>query len=129
MIQFAAQIFLFGSIFYYALRWLGLMQGRRRRNLFLASLVAGGALGVIVPLLVDGSLRLAGIGLPVGLIAGMIVYVTVDLLLSGRGEIQEATGGSSGQTSGRRQLLILALSLPSWRTSSRSTSASPSPRP
>ena len=89
LIQFAAQIFLYVSIFYYSLRWLGLMRGRRRRNLFIASLIAGGALGVIVPLIFDGSLRLAGIGLPAGLICGMIVYVTADLLLSGRGEIEE----------------------------------------
>ena len=39
LIQFAAQIFLYVSIFYYSLRWLGLMRGRRRRNLF--SRVAG----------------------------------------------------------------------------------------
>ena len=109
LIQFAAQIFLYVSIFYYSLRWLGLMRGRRRRNLFSVSLVAGGALGVIVPLIVDGSLRLAGIGLPAGLILGMIVYVTADLLLSGQGEIQDGPGGASGQTSGRRQLLILVL--------------------
>ena len=109
LIQFAAQIFLYASIFYYSLRWLGLMRGRRRRNLFSASLVAGGALGVIVPLILDGSLRLAGIGLPAGLILGMIVYVTADLLSSGRDEIQDRPGGASGQTSGRRQLLILVL--------------------
>jgi tetratricopeptide (TPR) repeat protein len=109
LIQFAAQIFLYASIFYYSLRWLGLMRGRKRRNLFIASLVAGGALGVIVPLILDGSLRLAGVGLPAGLVAGMIVYVTLDLLLSGGGELQERAGGSGGQTSGRRQLLILVL--------------------
>ena len=39
LFEFAAQLFLYASIFYYALRWLGLMRGRRRRNLFLALLV------------------------------------------------------------------------------------------
>jgi len=109
LIQFAAQIFLYASIFYYSLRWLGLIHGRRRRNLFSASLVAGGALGVIIPLFLDGSLRLAGIGLPAGLIAGMIIYVTADLLLSGRGDITELAPRPAEQTSGRRQLLILVL--------------------
>jgi tetratricopeptide (TPR) repeat protein len=117
-LQFGIQIFLYCSLFYYALRWLGLMQGRGRRNLFIALLIAGGALGVIVPVLADHSLRLAGIGLPAGLIVGMIVYVTVDLLLSGRGEVnnaQESRGGVPApvavrqQAGGRRQLLILAL--------------------
>ena len=109
LIQFAAQIFLYVSIFYYSLRWLGLMHGRRRRNLFVTALVIGGALGVIVPLLLDGSLRLAGIGLPAGLIAGMIVYVTADLLLSGGDELSEPLVPASDGKSGRRQLLVLVL--------------------
>ena len=109
IIQFAAQLFLYVSIFYYSLRWLGLMQGRKRRNLFVASLIAGGALGVIVPLIFDGSFRLAGIGLPAGLVSGMIVYVTADLLLSRQGDINVTADGSVKQTRGRRQLLILVL--------------------
>jgi hypothetical protein len=116
-----AQLFLYASVFYYALRWLGLMQGRDRRNLFLALLIGGAILGVIVPWVADHSLRLAGLGLPVGLILGMIVYVTVDLLLTpadGDGEkrtpalARSATGRSEragALVGGRRQLLILAL--------------------
>jgi tetratricopeptide (TPR) repeat protein len=79
---FAAQLFLYISIFFYSLRWLGLIQSRARRNLFIASLLVGGALGVVVLTLADHSLRLAGIGLPAGIIAGLIVYVTLDLLLA-----------------------------------------------
>ncbi len=108
ILQFAAQIFLYVSIFYYALRWLGLMRERTRRNLFVASLVAGGILGVILPLALDGSLRLAGIGLPVGLIAGLVIYVTLDLLLGGSRASDVSQGAQAGG-SGRRQVLILAL--------------------
>ncbi len=104
LFQFAAQLVLYSAIFYYALRWLGLMRGANRRRIFIAFIVGGGALGVIVPLLADGSLRLAGIGLPAGLIAGVIVYVTVDLLLSSR-TAAETTSTASGD----RQLLVLAL--------------------
>lgn len=104
LFQFAAQLVLYSAIFYYALRWLGLLRGANRRRIFIAFIVGGGALGVIVPLLADGSLRLAGIGLPAGLIAGVIVYVTVDLLLSSR-PAAEATDSASGD----RQLLVLAL--------------------
>ncbi len=103
LIQFAAQLVLYSAIFYYALRWLGLMRDANRRRLFIALLVIGGALGVIAPLLADGSLRLVGIGLPAGLIAGVIVYVTVDLLLSHR------PASDGGAASGGRQLLVLAL--------------------
>jgi len=56
---------------------------------------------------------LAGVGLPAGLIIGVIIYVTLDVLLSQR----TLVGGSSSRSavvsgkalSGRRQLLILAV--------------------
>lgn len=110
-LQFGIQILLYCSLFFYALRWLGLIKTRGRRNLFVGSLVAGGALGVIVPLILDHSLRLAGIGLPAGLIAGMIVYVTADVLLSG-GSVEQTTSileDTPARNSGRHQLLILTL--------------------
>ena len=119
LVGLLAQFFLYGSVFYYALRWLGLMQGRGRRNLFLALLIGGAVLGVIIPWVTDHSLRLVGLGLPVGLIGGMIIYVTLDLLFSsveGESEGRTPAARSEGQrgpvgalTGGRRQLLILAL--------------------
>jgi tetratricopeptide (TPR) repeat protein len=108
----ATQLVLYGSLFYFALRWLGLMQGRGRRNLFLGLLVGGAVLGVLLPWLLDGSLRLAGIGLPVGFIFGLLAYVVLDLLLSPATSIDESLreGYREGQdVSGRRQLLILAV--------------------
>jgi len=105
LIQFAAEIFLFASVFYYALRWLGLIRDRRSRNEFIGFLAAGGALGVLLPLIFDRSLRLAGIGLPAGLIAGLILYVTVDLLASRRALTEGPQAGGSPQ----QHLLMLAL--------------------
>ena len=105
LIQFAAEIFLFTSVFYYALRWLGLIRDRRSRNQFIAFLIAGGALGVSLPLIFDRSLRLAGIGLPAGLIAGLILYVTVDLLASRRVLTERPRAAGTPQ----QQLLMLAL--------------------
>jgi tetratricopeptide (TPR) repeat protein len=117
LLGLAAQLILYGSLFYYALRWLGLMQGRGRRNLFLGLLVGGAVLGVIVPWLVEGSLRLSGIGLPVGFIFGLMAYVVLDLLLSPAASAGDEDGAGAergeqnpaGQPSGRRQLLILAV--------------------
>ena len=105
LIQFAAEIFLFASVFYYALRWLGLIRDRRSRNEFAGFLIAGGAFGVLLPLIFDRSLRLAGIGLPAGLIAGLILYVTVDLLASRRALTEAPQAAGSPQ----QQLLILAV--------------------
>ncbi len=55
------------------------------RNLFFALLGGGALLGVIIPRLTDGSLRLAGVGLPAGLMAGLLLYITLDVLI-GRGD-------------------------------------------
>ncbi len=105
LLQLGAEIFLFGSLFYFALRWLGLMRGRRDRNLFLSFLVAGGLLGIILPLIVDHSLRLAGIGWPAGMLLGLIGFVTVDLVFGGR----VAAGAADGLGDRRNHLLIVAL--------------------
>jgi hypothetical protein len=92
------------------------MQGRGRRNLFLGLLIVGALLGMILPWLVEGSLRLSGIGLPVGFIFGLLAYVVLDLLLSPAGPSSESLREGSredeaagGPVSGRRQLLILAV--------------------
>ena len=105
LFQLAAEVFLFGSLFYFALRWLGLMRGRRDRNLFIAFLAAGGLLGIILPLMFDHSLRLAGIGWPAGLMVGLVLYVTVVLVFGGRvtADLGEGVGNP------RSQLLIVAL--------------------
>lgn len=106
LLQFAAQIFLFTSIFYHALRWLGLVRSRRDRNVFIVSLAGGGLAGILLPLIFDGNLRLAGIGLPAGLIAGLIVYVTIDLLFAH----PERDDAAAAVVHGRGdQLLILAI--------------------
>ena len=105
LVQLAAEVFLFGSVFYFALRWLGLMRGRRDRNLFIAFLAAGGLLGIVLPVIFDHSLRLAGIGWPAGLMVGLVLYVTVVLVFGGRvtADVSEGVGDP------RTQLLIVAL--------------------
>jgi tetratricopeptide (TPR) repeat protein len=108
LIQFAAQVWLFASVFFYGLRWLGVLQGRRRRNAFIGFLFVGGITGVLVPLVADGSLRLAGIGLPLGLIAGMMAYVTFDLL-SSRDPLHGAAFQGATASERERQVLVLAI--------------------
>ncbi|MFP3896401.1 MAG: O-antigen ligase family protein [Anaerolineales bacterium] len=83
LVGFLVYMFLFTNIFYYGLRWMGLIRGTSERRLFVGCGIAGGALGLLVPLIVDGSLRFAGVGLPMGFIAAVSAYVTVQAL-SGR---------------------------------------------
>ncbi len=95
---FLAYILLFSSIFYYALKWLGLINGKRDRNLFILLGFAGGLLGVVIPA-VSGHLNFAGVGVALGFILGVLVYVTV-----------AAFRGAAGiERLDRRQLLIIAL--------------------
>lgn len=94
---------LFGSIFYYGLSWLGLIQGRTERNLFLAFGLGGALGGVLFALVVDRSWRFAGMGLPLGFLAGVSLYVAV-LALKGMGQ-----KSVSSNLSGWPLLLLIAL--------------------
>jgi tetratricopeptide (TPR) repeat protein len=75
VVGFVAYMLVFSSIFYYGLRWLGFMETKRQRNLFLALAVGGGALGVLLPRVLEGTYELAGVGLPAGFIAGFSIYL------------------------------------------------------
>ncbi len=85
LIGMAAYLFLFGSVFYYSLKWLGLIASPRQRNLFIVLSAVGGVLGVWVPWLVDGTLRFVGIGIPAGMLAALTIYL-VTCLFRGRKE-------------------------------------------
>lgn len=74
---FLAYILLFGSIFYWILRWLGWIRNRRDTLLFLGLTLLGGAIGILVPLVALGDLRFLGVAIPAGLILGFIVYLTI----------------------------------------------------
>lgn len=81
VIGFIAYMLLFGSIFYYGLKWLGLIRGPVQKRLFWICGAVGAVLGVVLPWLFDHSLRLAGVGLPLGFMAGLGVYVAVFALI------------------------------------------------
>lgn len=72
---FTAQIVVFLSLFYYILRWLGLIHTPRQRGSFIAAAALGGLAGVVLPYLLDGSFRYVGVGLPAGIAFGLIVYL------------------------------------------------------
>ena len=71
-----AYVWLFVSIFYYVLSWLGLIRRRRDAWLFLASWFGFGALSVLTARILDGSWRFFGVALPFGFIVGLVIYVT-----------------------------------------------------
>lgn len=75
-IGLAAYLLLFGSLFYYGLKRLGLVSSSRQRNLFVLLCLGGGIAGGLLPWLLEGKWRLAGVGIPAGMLLALAVYLT-----------------------------------------------------
>jgi tetratricopeptide (TPR) repeat protein/O-antigen ligase len=88
LIGLSAYLILFGSIFYYGLKWLGLITNSRQRVLLIVAGLVAGFLGVLIPWLVEGSLRWAGVGIPAGILLAVVVYLISNLFCRGKKEIR-----------------------------------------
>lgn len=72
----AAWLALVGGLLYGACAWLGLTPTSARRWSLIAALAFGAALGALAPVLMGGgSLRYMGLGLGVGLVAGLAAWL------------------------------------------------------
>lgn len=69
-----AYLFLFGSVIYYGLKWLGLIPGRGERSLFLALFVFGGLVSAVGFVLWRG-VNYFGVALPFGMVIGVMLYL------------------------------------------------------
>jgi tetratricopeptide (TPR) repeat protein len=98
---FIAYMALFLSVFYFALKWLGLIQLRSQRLLFFGLALGLGALGALIPRAVEGSWILLGVGLPAGLILGIITYVVIATIWN------EVSGHSISL--GQRELVLITI--------------------
>jgi tetratricopeptide (TPR) repeat protein/O-antigen ligase len=78
-------LLLFGSVFYYGLKWLGLIASARQRTLFLLFYIGSGLIGAVGFSLWRGVAYL-GIGMPFGIIVGMIGYLALDALFGVRAD-------------------------------------------
>lgn len=100
ILGFLANSLLFLSIFYWALRWLGLIRSRRDFLLF-ASLVIGCGLFLSLLFQLRGvSVGFLGVNWPTGLVLGLIAYVTLAVFL-----LPESTTSAAQR---RRQFLLVA---------------------
>jgi tetratricopeptide (TPR) repeat protein len=70
---------IFSSIFFYGLKWLGLVGTTRRKAFFFICILGGGVAGAISLIILKG-IEFLGVGLPFGMILGVVVYLTVDAL-------------------------------------------------
>ncbi len=103
VIGFLAYILLFASVFFFALRWLGLVHSRRDSAVFVFLGILGAILGVLFPILA-GVPHYAGVGVAIGFMAGVLLYITYAAAKGSGAETRSET-----HILDRRQLLIIAL--------------------
>lgn len=76
VLGFLAFYFLMGSLFYYALKWLGWVPNRSAGRQLVALMTIGAIAGAVaMVILKDGSPVLIPVGLPFGLFGGMMLYL------------------------------------------------------
>jgi O-antigen ligase len=75
-----AYLLLFGAIFYYSLKWLGLIMTTRERKAFIALLVASGLVGAGSLWYLTGSPKLIGISVPGGMLTGLTGYLILYII-------------------------------------------------
>jgi tetratricopeptide (TPR) repeat protein len=70
------------AVFYYSLKWLGLVGSRTRQIVFLILVLGGGLAGAAGMVLWQGP-EFFGVGLPTGMVLGLIIFLTLTALRSG----------------------------------------------
>ncbi|MBI1802222.1 MAG: O-antigen ligase family protein, partial [Chloroflexi bacterium] len=101
LVGFVIYLTLFGSVFYYGFKWLGLGGERRDRYFFILCWVLGGATGAVIAIVVEGSPRLVGVALPVGLLFGLLAYLVAQTLYFKRKQAMPALSDD--------QIMLMAL--------------------
>jgi tetratricopeptide (TPR) repeat protein len=76
-----AYLVLFSTVFYYGLKWLGLISSTRDRNLYLGLFFGGSLASAAAFILILGA-EFLGVGLPFGAILGMILYLALRAVIA-----------------------------------------------
>ena len=103
LIGFIAYLLLFGSLVYYGLRSLGLIESSRYQRIFILLEITGGLAGALLPRLLEGKWRFAGIGIPAGLIMALGIYLAIRVLL-----YPQERGSSEGRYSSISLIALLS---------------------
>lgn len=80
LIGLVVYLVMFVAVFYYALKWLGMITTPARRNIFLLMVLGAGALGAYGFVAWQGP-ALFGVGLPFGMLLGLIGFLTLYALI------------------------------------------------
>ena len=80
LVGFVVYILLFGGVFYYGYRWLGLIENSRERNVFIGLFLGGGLAAALLLWLWKGA-AFVGVGLPLGIALGLAGYLVVSAVV------------------------------------------------
>ncbi|HEM62319.1 MAG TPA: hypothetical protein ENO24_08510, partial [Chloroflexi bacterium] len=83
-IGFFAYMFLFGSLLYYGLKWLGFAADRRERTVYVVLWVLGGVTFAVGARVLEGTWRFSGVALAVGITLGFLAYLVIHAVILGR---------------------------------------------
>ncbi|RME50313.1 MAG: tetratricopeptide repeat protein, partial [Caldilineae bacterium] len=81
VVGFLAFYFLMGSLFYYAIKWLGWVPDRKAGIRLMIFMALAGVAGVLLPYVLQGTFTLSVLGLPFGLFGGFFLYLCVQAFL------------------------------------------------
>ncbi|HQV71213.1 MAG: tetratricopeptide repeat protein [Anaerolineae bacterium] len=101
---FLAYMLVFGSVFYFAFRWIGLVTSNRERNLFVILWVLGAAGGATFAITTDPPLL--GVSIAAGVAIGLTIFLVISAIINARSE-NEGTAHTGLQR--RDQILLIAL--------------------
>jgi tetratricopeptide (TPR) repeat protein len=108
LLGFGAYVLLFISIFYFGLKWLGMITSPVERNAFIALWLAGGFIFSIFFGLWRGW-SFIGVALPAGMILGFFIFLVVDALRTPSRTLPRAAGEGRGGNNLWLSALIAAL--------------------
>lgn len=77
LLGFATYLLLFTSVFFYGLKWLGLIAGPRQRAMFLGLWAGGAILLELVFYLVTHTWQFFGVALPIGAVLGLFAFIAI----------------------------------------------------
>ncbi|MFQ5812355.1 MAG: tetratricopeptide repeat protein [Anaerolineae bacterium] len=117
LVGFVAYILLFGSVFYYGYRWLGLIEDSRQRNVFIGLFLGAGLAAALLLWRWKGA-AFVGVGLPLGIALGLAGYLVVSAVVfysraeeqgSREAGKQGSTGANLQPPTSNFQFLLIAL--------------------
>lgn len=75
ILGFFAFYFLMITLFYYVVRWLGWAPNKAAQYRLIAFLIIFGIIGAVIPYIVEGRFTFMPLGLPFGIMAGLVIYL------------------------------------------------------